>query len=178
MILIIDCGSKKTKNIAEILSKTGFKNKTIQMGSDIPSDISGIIISGSPILLTEKDHSYKFEFIKNLDIPVLGICFGHQIIGLLYGSKIQTGERIKGEQEIELVKNDILFSGLNNSCSFVEDHKEYIDVPKDFDLLAKSRSCDVEAIKHKTKRIYGVQFHPEVSGENGKKLLINFCNMC
>lgn len=184
MILIIDCGSKKTKEIVKVLDEAGFKNKTVAMRDLLLrdyNDFSGIIISGAPLLLTEVDVSYhlnKFEFIKKLSIPLLGICFGHQIIGLLFGSKIMKGKEVREEQDIEAVVPNKLFRGLDRTCSFTEDHCEYIDLPDNFILLAKSNTCEVEAMKHKDKEIYGVQFHPEVSDENGRKLLVNFCDIC
>jgi len=181
MILIIDCGSKKTKDMSKIVHELGHENKIISL-EDVKSvdKYSGIIISGAPILLTEVDkekYLKKFSFIKEIEIPVLGICFGHQIIGLLHDSKIFKGEEAREKEDIELLEPDSLFDGLDDPCEFMEDHCEYIFLPECFELLAISKGKNIEAIKHKEKQIYGVQFHPEVSGENGKLLLKNFCNM-
>ena len=182
MILIIDCGSSKTKEIPIILNESGFEQKKISI-DDLPlkdyAGISGIIISGSSILLTNTPaYINRFDFIDKIKIPLFGICFGHQIIGLKFGSEVSKGNLIKGEQKMQILKENQLFKGIETNSNFDENHCEYINLPKDFELLAKSYSCDVEAMKHKEKNIYGVQFHPESSGENGKKMLINFCNLC
>ncbi|MBW2996840.1 gamma-glutamyl-gamma-aminobutyrate hydrolase family protein [Candidatus Woesearchaeota archaeon] len=180
MILIIDCGSKKTKEIKKVLGNAGFKNQ-IKSLSDIDSvefnKFSGIIISGSG--LSAKSYMNKFKFVKELKIPILGICFGHQVIGLLYGSEIYTMKRDKGKHEIELLEESKLFNAHGKNHFFeVENHREAITLPRNFVWLATSNSCKIEAMNHKKKNIYGVQFHPEVSGENGKQILINFCNIC
>jgi len=184
MICIIDCGSKKTKNFSNILNELNIPNKIIQLDEINESNIknfSGIIISGAPIILTKinkQKYLDTFKFIKKIDIPILGICFGHQIIGLLFGSKINLGKEIINKEQIEIVNNDIIFSKLENRSLFQENHCEFINLPKEFVLLAKSHSCDNEAMKHIRKKIYGLQFHPEVSGLNGKIILENFVKIC
>jgi GMP synthase (glutamine-hydrolysing) len=80
-------------------------------------------------------------------------------------------------QEIEVVKDDILFERLPDIFEMQEDHCEHISVPHGFDLLACSDACINEAMKHREKSIYGVQFHPEVSGNSGHVLLANFASL-
>lgn len=81
-------------------------------------------------------------------------------------------------QRIEILKGNDLFIGIQDLAEFREEHAEFISLPKNFILMAKSKSCGNESMKHKSKSIYGVQFHPEVSGENGKKLFKNFLKLC
>ncbi|MEK7217903.1 MAG: gamma-glutamyl-gamma-aminobutyrate hydrolase family protein, partial [Patescibacteria group bacterium] len=141
----------------------------------------GVIISGAPIILGEvsqREYLEPFQRMKEMTQPILGICLGHQILGLLFGSQIHRGSAINREEDISIVKPDELFSGLENPVSFREDHSEYVTVPEGFTLLAKSGSCENEAMKHQEKRMYGVQFHPEVSGSNGDILLGNFMKIC
>jgi GMP synthase (glutamine-hydrolysing) len=183
MILIIDCGSSKTPAIAEmaslfyseviVLPMDGIEQKTIE-------NSRGIIISGAPILLSKLDaasYLHKFSFIKQFKYPVLGICFGHQIIGLLHGSEVFLGTPVRKPEEITIIEADPLFSGLIEKPLFVQDHTEGISLPNNFLHLAQSENYAVEAMKHPTKLIYGVQFHPEVSGENGKSLIGNFLKL-
>lgn len=184
MICIIDCGTSWLEEIKKNLIGLGYSFKVIKLdeieGCKFES-FSGIIISGSPILLTKVDlqkYLKLFRFIKSVNIPILGICFGHQIIGLEYGSEIHIGKLINKKEYIEIVKDNKLFSGVENNSLFQEDRSEYITLPGGFYLLAKSESCNNEAMKHKERKIYGVQFHPEVSGNNGKMLLENFLNLC
>jgi len=183
-IKIIDCDSKKTKEICRILSVLGAETETLSI-KDLPSGIfnwsGGIIISGSPVLLSETDtapYIEKFLFVKNISVPVLGICFGHQIIGMLYGGKIQKDKECRRPINIKLLAKDAIFEGLPENPVFGEDHTESISLPLNFEHIATSEFCKVEAIKHKEKPLYGVQFHPEVSGENGKILLKNFLRIC
>ncbi len=187
MILIIDCGSSKTKKILNVLDDLEISNEIIRMENmkeiikDKLSKITGIIISGAPVILTEIDETHylkKFDFIKKLNIPVLGICFGHQILGLLFGSKIARGSEVRRKQSISFVLNDPLFNNIKNNSKFIEDRCECISLPKNFILLAKSETCNNEAMKHKHKNIYGIQFHPETSGEIGKVIIKNFGNLC
>jgi GMP synthase (glutamine-hydrolysing) len=179
MILIVDCGSKKTGKISENVGFLDVKSKVLSMNSLDSVDMenfSGIIIGGSPIDL--RPHLPKFDFVKNLKVPVLGICGGHQAIGMLFGSKISKGRHIKQSEEIQIILKNQLFDGFKAKAFFEEDRAWEINLPKEFLLLAKSKTCGNEAMKHKTKPIYGVQFHPEVSGKNGEKLLENFCKIC
>ena len=183
MIGIIDCGSEKMSHFSNILDELKTSNKIIklnELNESLIYNFSGIIISGAPILLTKIDKQKyldKFKFIKETNIPILGICFGHQIIGLLFDSEIYLGEEVNKEH-IEIVNKDIIFSRLENRSLFQEDHSEFITLPKEFVLLAKSHTCNNEAMKHRIKKIYGLQFHPEISGLNGKIILENFVKIC
>jgi GMP synthase (glutamine-hydrolysing) len=183
MILVIDCGSSKTPSIAQmvnlfhsdviVVTMDGLEQKRL-------GEASGMIISGAPILLTQSDISHyikKFSFLKRIDCPVLGICFGHQIIGLVHGSEIFLGKPIRKSERMTFVEEDLIFSGIDQNPLFVEDHTEGINLPPNFLHLAKSENYKVEAMKHSSKTIYGVQFHPEVSGDNGKILMKNFLKM-
>ncbi|MBT6518832.1 C26 family cysteine hydrolase domain-containing family [Candidatus Woesearchaeota archaeon] len=187
MILIIDCGSSYISFISKSLNKLNIKNKKISADKlqnifDLikSENIKGIIGSGGPTILTKEPDEYfqKFQFIKDLDVPFLGICLSHQILGHLFGAQLLHGERIKLDHEINIIKADPLFKDLPKSSIFTENHCEYIDLPKNFLLLASSKPTEVEVIKHKTKPLYGVQFHPEVSGQNGLTLLKNFYELC
>jgi GMP synthase (glutamine-hydrolysing) len=184
VICIIDCGTSWLEEIKRNVAELKKPHKVIALNGirDCnPESFSGIIISGAPILLTQgKIEKYMdlFKFIKTADIPILSICLGHQILGLVYGSHIHIGKKIDKEERIEIVKRDDLFLGIENRALFREEHSESITLPKEFCLLAKSESCANEAMKHKHKKLYGTQFHPEVSGSDGKKLFRNFLKMC
>jgi len=143
---------------------------------------SGVIFSGGPYSVykdKEKLGSHK-EIIK-LDLPVLGICLGHQMIADSLGGEVKEG--LSGEYaavEIDILDEDDLFIGLGSRIVVWESHKDEVaSMPKDFKCLASSSICKYEAIKHKSKPIYGVQFHPEVEHTpKGPEILKNFHNTC
>lgn len=185
MLLIIDCGSSKKSAIKDAVSSRGFSYKVVKLSLLSPEHIkeaTGIIISGAPILLTDSFPSLfaeKFSFLKHIHVPVLGICFGHQVMGLVFGETVFLGKEVRGEERIELLFDDPLFEGIAMPASFTEDHTEGIGLPDDdFFLLASSQHYEVEAMKHKKKDMYGVQFHPEASGAAGQLLLENFLKIC
>ncbi|MDF1497381.1 MAG: gamma-glutamyl-gamma-aminobutyrate hydrolase family protein [Patescibacteria group bacterium] len=182
-ILIINCGSRAIKELSAMTKKLGAKITLVPMELLPLKSIKGyegIIISGSPLMWSKCQCEYlsKFEFIKKVRIPVLGICFGHQTIALLYGSPIRREKLLKKKIKITFQDKDIITKGFNKSATLMEHHKEFVTCPTNFKLLATSNKDDVEIIKHPTKNIYGFQFHPEVSGKNGEKILKNFLDIC
>ncbi|MFA5929360.1 MAG: gamma-glutamyl-gamma-aminobutyrate hydrolase family protein [Candidatus Micrarchaeia archaeon] len=184
MICIIDCGTSYMPVFQQRLRELGCQFKTIPLADVGKSDFSpfsGIIISGGPAMLSQVDRREflaPFQFVKESGVPILGVCLGHQIIGLLHGSKISHGAQVKKMEAVEVSKDDALFAGVGTGSLFQESHFEHITLPDGFTLLAKSQSCANEAMKHRQKKIYGVQFHPEASGGIGTAVLRNFLGMC
>ncbi|MBN2102156.1 MAG: TIGR00289 family protein [Candidatus Aenigmarchaeota archaeon] len=117
-----------------------------------------VIISGSPFGDFESTkHLEKFKWLKTFEKPVLGICAGHQVIGLVFGSEIKNG-KIIGMKNIKAAKkNELIPKDIEGYCM----HSQIITKPEGFDIIAKSGNF-IEAIKHKKRPIFGVQFHPEV----------------
>lgn len=183
MIYIIHFGSPKIKAIEQCVAQCGLDFKTIVWNDESLSfeNASGFILSGSPTYLTETDFSpyaERYGFLKNVKVPVLGICFGHQVLGMLHGAKIFRGPEERVNTQIQILKNDLLFKSLSNPVLMKEDHTEGINLPLGFEHLASSTVYENEAMKHKDKLMYGVQFHPEVSGEAGMILINSFLKMC
>ena len=183
MILIIDCGSKKTPFIEEAVDLQ-MDYQTIGL-SEVTKEHTvgklGVIISGAPILITEIDYSKylnQLAFLKEIEIPVLGICFGHQMIGLLHGALPSRQKEDRDWQIIETLEEHPLFDKMPTEVEMMEDHCECISLPKDFVLLGVSDACVNEAMYHKEKPLFGVQFHPEVSGNQGALLIENFVDIC
>lgn len=183
MILIVDCGSQKTVFIEEAVD-IQMDFKVVGM-KDLPdfdfSNYIGIILSGAPILITEVDPTPYLELFKpvlELDKPILGICFGHQIIGLLHGAFASRQRADRDWQTIEQLEDHPLFDKLPLEFQMMEDHCESISIPKAFKLIATSDTCVNEGMAHEEKPIFGVQFHPEVSGNLGTLLIENFVDIC
>jgi GMP synthase (glutamine-hydrolysing) len=183
MILIIDCGSQKTPYIEQAVDlQMDYKTIALQEAtSEIAAGMLGIVISGAPILITEVDpapYLTQLDWLKEIQIPVFGICFGHQILGLLHGASAARQREDRDWQEIEALEEHPLFSKLPTTFEMMEDHCESISVPAHFQLLATSDTCVNEAMYHKEKPLFGVQFHPEVSGNQGTLIIENFVDIC
>ncbi len=183
MILIIDCGSTKTKYIEQIVYEF-MDTKMISLfdfEKSLLDEVKGVIISGAPILITEVDtkpYLQKMDWIKKTKLPVFGICFGHQLIGLLHGALANRMREDRDWQVVEVYEDCPLFGRLPNEFKMMEDHCEGISIPQGFQLVASSDACVNEAMQHHSKPLFGVQFHPETSGNHGVIVLENFVNLC
>jgi GMP synthase (glutamine-hydrolysing) len=183
LIHIIDFGSRKVPQIAamiESLGHTTLIHAWASIDHNSLKDANGIVLSGSPAFLTEIDQTPYFEqcgFLKETSLSVLGICFGHQVLGILHGATIYRGPEVRSLNTIKILKADPIFEGLGRETQMTEDHTEGITLPDGFIHLASSDSYSNEGMKHKSKPIWGIQFHPEVSAENGLNVFRNFCKL-
>ena len=141
------------------------------------------ILTGSNFMLSKSDTQTVFQqemdLVRKLDIPLLGICFGHQLIGVAYGTKVtDLGQTVRAFKEVKLLSEDPVFEGLPETIRVSESHRQALaNVPKGFRHLAESSTSRVEAIAHETRPIYGLQFHPERSDDknpHGQLILQNF----
>jgi GMP synthase (glutamine-hydrolysing) len=183
MITFIDCGSSKSPFIAEIIERF-HPVKTVGLNDfsakDILESSDAIVISGAPILLSEIDptpYLEKMKWIATFEKPLLGICFGHQLLGMTFGAGISRQREDRDWQTIEVIEPCVLFENLEPTLQMMEDHCESISIPPHFVLSATSDACVNEAMFHQNKPLFGVQFHPEVSGEDGIRLLENFVKL-
>ena len=182
MILIVDCGSLKTPLIEEAVDLE-MDFTTVPFWDLTREDFNGklgVIFSGAPILITEIDPTnYKnhVAYLKEIEIPILGICFGHQLLGLLYGAVPSKQKEDRDWQIIESIEDHSLFDKLPTEFEMMEDHCETISIPAGFNLVAASDACVNEAMQHKEKPIFGLQFHPEISGNYGRIIFDNFIRL-
>ncbi len=126
-----------------------------------------VILSGSQRKLAEpevfEDYANEVEFLRCTKKPVLGICFGHQLLAMAFGAQIMPiGKMLEGYYVVRRIKEDKLTEGLGEEFLVMESHEEHIDsVPCNFLKLADSPTCPVEIMKHEILPLYGVQFHAE-----------------
>ncbi|WP_297981207.1 GMP synthase subunit A [uncultured Methanobrevibacter sp.] len=138
----------------------------------------GLILGGGPSI---DDIGNAEEFVKHFDIPILGICLGHQLIAKAFGGEVSTSDTESYAQvNIDIIKDDPLFKELESPLAVWSSHKDEVhSLPEDFDVIASSSLCDIEAMKHKEKEIYGIQFHPEVHHTpKGEFIFKNFYEIC
>lgn len=179
MMLILNCGSSKVPYIEQAIDEF-CDFKTIELLSLQLSDLQGakgVVISGAPLLITEQDISQyleKLSWIKTTTLPVLGICFGHQLMGITFGAFGAKMREDRDWQTIEAIEECLLFDKLPTTFEMMEDHCETISIPAGFRLVASSDACINEAMQHSSLPLFGVQFHPEVSGNFGRVLFENF----
>ncbi len=140
------------------------------------------ILTGSNFMLSKPDTRMVFQpeidLVKKLNLPILGICFGHQLIGTAYGSRVEDlGRSIREFKEVKIVDKHPVFDGLPDTIRVSESHRQALrEVPEGFHLLAESATSKVEAICHESRPIYGFQFHPERSDDkdpHGRMILQN-----
>jgi GMP synthase (glutamine-hydrolysing) len=141
-------------------------------------DADGLILGGGPALERAGKCS---DYLHDLDIPILGICLGMQLMGTTFGGKVVPGS-IGGyaEVDVEVVKEDDILRGLPAKFKTWASHMDQVAaLPEGFEILARSNVCEIEAMKHLTKPLYGVQWHPEVvHTEHGQEVLDNFIAVC
>ena len=183
-ILIVDFGSQFTQLIARRVRELGVfseivSHKKIKL-KDIDQTIKGIILSGGPLNVYQID-KYSFDKkILQLNIPILGICFGHQILSKLNGGKVkQSKHREFGLANIYKKNNSLLTSNFfkkSNTKKVWMSHADQVSkIPRNFRAVASSTNSKFAIVEDRIKKFYGVQFHPEVTHtENGKKIISNF----
>ena len=184
-ILIIDFGSQFTQLIARRVRELGVfseivSHKKINITQITKENIAGIILSGGPLNVYEND---KFRFDKKilkLGVPILGICFGHQILSKLLGGKVKKSKhREFGLATISKVSNSILtknFFSKNKTSNVWMSHADQVSkTPRNFKVIASTKNSKLTIIENTKDNFYGVQFHPEVTHtDKGKILLRNF----
>ena len=186
VILILDFGSQYTQLIARrireknIYSEIHPYNLSIEKIKEL--NPAAIILSGGPTSVYDDDAPTIDSQIYDLGIPILGICYGLQITAKLLGGKIEPAEdREYGKTKIHLGTNSKLFKDVSNNSVVWMSHGDIVTKPPaNFHIDASTDNSPICAISNPTKKIYGVQFHPEVYHTvDGEKILHNFLfNIC
>ena len=182
-IIIIDFGSQLTKLIARRIRDLGVYSEIIQpknlFSQKISENTKGIILSGGPSTVTKKNFQTIPKQILKKKIPILGICYGLQLIAKLFGGKInpskkkrEFGRAILFSKKSSLLTNNYLKTKKNVWMS----HEDaVVKIPKNFHIIASTKESKLTIIENTKEKIYGVQFHPEVTHtDNGKQIFKNF----
>lgn len=184
MIAIIANNGQYNHRIYRTLNYLGADSKLVKNDVE-PSDLrelnlEGIVVGGGPFL-EESGNSKAIieEFYKEL--PILGICLGHQLLSTVFGGEVRTAEAgVYADAEIVVDEEDRILKGLGPNFSAWVSHKDEVKtVPPGFNVLAHSETCNVEAMAHEKLPLFGVQFHPEVEHTpKGPELFRNFLDLC
>lgn len=181
LVLVIDFGGQYNQLIARRVRECNVYCQIVPYNYSLEKikakNPKGIILTGGPASVYQKDTPQAIKGLFNMNIPVLGICYGHQIIANELGGLVksaQTGEY--GKTSIKLTKDDKLFANISDEDICWMSHRDYVaKAPVDFRVIASTASSPIAAIANDKRKIYGVQFHPEVTHTPfGKKMLKNF----
>jgi len=184
-ILVLDFGGQYCHLISRRIRENKVYSKIVS--HDITTDeiqaletqynIRGLVLSGGPLSVYEKNAPKLHSKILELNLPILGLCYGHQFIAqILGGTVLPAKKREYGTTHITIDKPNEILKNLNKKQKVWMSHGDTVyKLPKKFEILAHTKNTPVAAFKHKEKTIYGLQWHPEViHTENGTKMIRNF----
>jgi GMP synthase (glutamine-hydrolysing) len=184
-ILVLDFGGQYCHLIGRRIREHGVFSEIVP--HDITPDeiralnkkfnVRGLILSGGPSSVYEPNAPQIHSEILNMDLPVLGLCYGHQLIAQLVNGKVKPATcREYGIAEVSIDKPVGVLNGLGNKEKVWMSHGDTVfALPPEYETLAHTESCPIAAYRHKKKPIYGLQWHPEViHTKNGAHMLQNF----
>ncbi len=181
IIVILDFGSQYTQLIARRIRENKVFCEILPFNQDPAiykhTNLKGIVLSGGPSSVFDQNAPVCPPDIFELGVPVLGICYGLQLIGRLFGGGIDRSTRREyGKAIIHIDKSKDLLSGVRNDTAVWMSHGDHLSkVPSGFEVLAHTENILFAAIGDSQKKIYGLQFHPEVAHtEGGERILQNF----
>src|SRR5579872_383622 len=184
-ILVIDFGSQTTHLIARRLKDLGVSSKIVTPDKAVQTVEKekplGIIFSGGPADVFAKNSPKINKKIFSFDIPIMGICYGFQLIAYMLGGKVTSGRKEYGPAKISLASTThSLTKGLDKISTVWMSHgNEIVSLPTDFTVLGSTNTVKYTLTSHKQKKLYGLLFHPEVQHtEMGMKILKNFISLC
>jgi GMP synthase (glutamine-hydrolysing) len=180
-IIVLDFGSQYSHLICRRIRETNVYCELLPYNTSmkILRKVSpkGVIFSGGPASIYSKDSPKPDEKIFEMNIPILGICYGHQLIIDNFGGRVKKSDKREyGHADLIIDDNYDLFHDINDKMICWMSHGDAAEkLPSDFEILAHTKNSFSAAIGNKQKKIYGIQFHPEVvHTERGLEILRNF----
>jgi GMP synthase (glutamine-hydrolysing) len=184
-ILVLDFGGQYCHLIGRRIRENGVYSEIVPHNIKVEEirllskkfNVKGLIFSGGPASVFDANAPRPDKRIFDLGLPVLGLCYGHQLIAQIFGGKVGPAKRKEfGSVYVTIDKPVGVLKDLSRKERVWMSHSDTVfSVPPEFDVLAHTQNCPVAAFKHKTKPIYGLQWHPEVVHTvNGAKMLRNF----
>lgn len=185
LVLILDFGGQYNQLIARRVREENIYCEVVSYDIKLEEikakQPKGIIFTGGPASVYEEGSPKCDPAIFELDVPILGICYGAQLMAYLLGGKVGRAEKREyGKTEVKLSHKD-LFAGVPEKSVCWMSHTVFVETPPEgFEIFGTTESCPVAALGHEGKKLYGVQFHPEVEHtQYGQTVLKNFLyNIC
>ncbi len=181
LILILDFGSQYSELIARRIREAMTYSELVHFDTPLSRikelKPKGIILSGGPASVYEEGAPSIDPELWNLGIPVLGVCYGMQLMAHQLGGKVSPSEKAEyGKAALNIDKAEGLFKGFPSQKTVWMSHGDSIDqLPPGFEVIGHTDNTPVAAIAHAKKNFYGVQFHPEVvHTQDGQKMIANF----
>ena len=182
-LAVLDFGSQYAHLIAKRLRRQGFYTEIHPPASPASklAHIRGLILSGGPASVygeTTPDFNQK---LLELELPILGLCYGHQLTALHFGGTIQnTGSGEFGKALLKQAQSSALWKGISFPSQVWMSHQDSVTkLPKDFEVIAQTEGCPSAALQHQQRPVYTLQFHPEVKDTvQGSEILTNFAEIC
>lgn len=198
MIIIVDFGSQNTHLIQRRIQQLGASTKIVDPSGAVfaanNKDVSGVILSGGPSSVYESGAPTIDKKIFQIKVPILGICYGLQLVAHLMGGKVVSGRKEYGPVEIQNGKfsnkqmweetdkkpESVMTEGLPASFTVWMSHgDEIVKLPAGYEIIASTKSMPFAFVINERSKIVGVQFHPEVEHtQYGTQILKNFLSLC
>ena len=184
-IYVVDNGGQWTHREYRVVRDLDIEVKIVPNTSP-SSDLDGldglILSGGAPSIASEIDKLGNISsYIEDHSYPILGICAGFHFIALHFGGEVAPGKHPEfGKTEVTISKQDDILKGIPEKIIAWENHNDEVkSLPDSFEVLASSKTCPIQAYRHRERPIYGVQFHPEVENTQfGRKVFENFIDIC
>jgi GMP synthase (glutamine-hydrolysing) len=185
-IWVIDNGSQWTHRQGRVLRY--MKQETQIVPNDTPvaeleaAGVDGLVLSGSGARVgMEEGLGQVGAYLDRLQVPVLGVCAGHQFMARHFGGQAAPGAAPEfGQVEVEVLDEDDILRGVPpKTIVWASHHDEVSVLPPGFKVLARSESCPVQVMRHRSRPLFGMSFHPEVEHtRDGVAMFRNFVRIC
>jgi len=185
-IVILDMGGQYAHLLARRVRQLGIYSEILPNDTSAEKlenieGIKGIIISGGPSSVYDKSSPKPGKGLFEIKVPILGLCYGHQLMAQNLGGKVSPGKTKEyGVANLQTKKTmkkiGDIFAGLNDNEKIWMSHGDSVEkLPKGFELIGSTEDCPIAAMGNKNLNYYGIQFHPEVTHtEHGMKIISNF----
>ncbi|CAI9832633.1 MAG: glutamine-hydrolyzing GMP synthase [Nitrosopumilus sp.] len=176
-ILVLDFGSQYSHLICRRIRDMSVYAELAPHDAPLePGGASGVILSGGPESVYAEGAPRPHPSVFEAGVPVLGICYGHQLVVERFGGRVRRANREYGSSELEVVDGAGLLGGIGGSVRAWMSHgDEAEEVPPGFEVIGRTGASAAAAIAMRERRVYGIQFHPEVAHtERGSRILENF----